>query len=88
MLNFVFQLVSFFKINRVSHLNKNIVFYIHNYNLINFIKFLKLNEFLRFDLLVDICAVDLLTNKNRFEVIYSLLSLTYNKRIKIKMYLL
>jgi NADH/F420H2 dehydrogenase subunit C len=50
------------------------------------LKFLKLNEFCRFDLLVDICAVDYPEKKNRFEINYILLSITYNQRMVIKTY--
>ena len=35
----------------------------------------------------DMCAVDYPTKTYRFEIIYTLLSLVYNSRIKIKTYL-
>jgi len=37
--------------------------------------------------LIDITAIDFLNNYNRFELVYSLLSIRYNLRIFIKIYL-
>ena len=51
-----------------------------------FIFFLKFNENSKFDILIDICAADFPQKKNRFEVIYNLLSLSYGQRFKIKTY--
>lgn len=49
--------------------------------------FLKNNSLTQFKILVDIVSVDFLNNHNRFEVIYSLLSIKYNSRIFIKIHL-
>lgn len=38
----------------------------------------------RFKLLVDICGVDYPERDERFEVVYNLLSLTHNQRIRVK----
>jgi len=51
-----------------------------------FIFFLRYNENSRFNILIDICAADFPEKKNRFELIYSLLSSNYNQRFKIKTY--
>lgn len=48
--------------------------------------FLKLNTFTQYKILSSICAVDYFFNKFRFEICYDLLSITYNNRIKIKIY--
>merc|ERR1712226_499298 len=40
----------------------------------------------QFTNLVDIAGVDMPTRKNRFEVVYNLLSLRYNARIRVKTY--
>lgn len=45
---------------------------------------LKKHNNLKFLQLVDICGVDYINKKNRFEVIYNFLSLKYNIRLKIK----
>merc|ERR1712224_629886 len=52
----------------------------------NFI-FLKNSKFMQFKTLIDITAIDFLNNYNRFEIVYSLLSVRYNLRIFIKIYL-
>ena len=49
--------------------------------------FLKNSKFLQFKTLIDITAIDFLNNHNRFELVYSLLSIRYNLRIFIKVYL-
>ncbi len=47
-------------------------------------QFLRSDERLRFDVLVDITAVDYLGRAPRFEVVYLLLSLEKNRRLRIK----
>ena len=47
------------------------------------LRFLKHNTNSQYKILIDICAVDFPYKKNRFEIIYNLLSLTYNSRITI-----
>jgi NADH dehydrogenase (ubiquinone) Fe-S protein 3 len=49
--------------------------------------FLKNSKFTQFKTLIDIVGIDFLNNYNRFELIYSLLSVRYNLRIFIKVYL-
>jgi NADH-quinone oxidoreductase subunit C len=46
--------------------------------------FLKSDPRTLFDMLVDITAVDYLGREPRFEVIYHLLSLSFNQRIRVK----
>lgn len=46
--------------------------------------FLKNDPRLRFNLLVDITAVDYLGRKPRFDVVYHLLSLSFKNRLRIK----
>ena len=50
------------------------------------IHFLKDNHSSQFTSLIDICAVDVPTRQYRFEVVYHLLSLRYNSRIRVKTY--
>ena len=38
----------------------------------------------RFKLLVDVCGVDYPENEQRFEIVYNLLSLTHNSRVRVK----
>lgn len=64
--------------------NTEISIYTTASKLKNLILLLKKHNNLQFAQLVDICGVDYITKKKRFEVIYNLLSLKYNFRIKIK----
>ena len=52
--------------------------------LVRVMEFLKDDGRLRFDLLVDITAVDYLGRMPRFDVIYHLVSLPFNQRLRIK----
>jgi NADH dehydrogenase (ubiquinone) Fe-S protein 3 len=47
-------------------------------------KFLKKHTNTQYKTIVDITAVDNPDQKKRFEIIYNLLSTTYNNRIRIK----
>jgi NADH dehydrogenase (ubiquinone) Fe-S protein 3 len=46
--------------------------------------FLKNHTNSQFKLLSDICAVDYINKKKRFEIIYNLLSVRFNNRLKVK----
>ncbi len=50
-------------------------------------EFLKNDSRLLFDVLVDVTAVDYLGREPRFEVVYHLLSLPFNRRLRIKVQL-
>jgi len=50
------------------------------------VSFLKNHHNAQFASLVDMAGVDMPTRKNRFEVVYIMLSLRYNSRIRIKTY--
>ena len=53
-------------------------------NLIEIINFIKNDKYCYFSQLIDITAVDYINNKERFELIYILLSHQFNTRIIIK----
>jgi len=53
-------------------------------NLYNIIYFLKNHHNTNFKILTEICGVDYPSREKRFEVVYCLLSLTYNRRIRVK----
>ena len=55
--------------------------------LIKIVKILKENEQLKFNQLIDLTAVDYPNKKNRFEMIYILLSVDFNFRIIIKFFI-
>jgi NADH-quinone oxidoreductase subunit C len=48
------------------------------------IDFLKNDPRLRFDVLIDITAIDYQERKPRFDVVYHLLSLPFNRRLRLK----
>ncbi len=53
-------------------------------SLLRIMEFLKSDARLSFNVLVDITAVDYLGREPRFEVVYHLLSLSFNNRLRIK----
>ena len=56
----------------------------HPQNLISILRFLRDNRKCAFGILVDICGVDYPERTSRFEVVYHLLSLTQNHRLRVK----
>lgn len=48
------------------------------------LSYLRDSETLQFSQLMDVCGVDYLGRTPRFDVVYNLLSLVYNKRIRLK----
>lgn len=46
--------------------------------------FLKYHTLTQYKVLIDLCGVDYPTKTSRFEVVYNLLSISYNSRIRIK----
>ena len=60
---------------------------INKKNILNTVHILRDNKDLLFNQLIDITAVDYPSKDYRFELIYIFLSMTYNKRILIKIYL-
>uniref|UniRef100_C1C1X1 NADH dehydrogenase [ubiquinone] iron-sulfur protein 3, mitochondrial n=1 Tax=Caligus clemensi TaxID=344056 RepID=C1C1X1_CALCM len=59
---------------------------IHPDGVIPVISFLKDHHNAQFTNLVDLCGLDVPTRKNRFEIIYNLLSLRFNSRVRVKTY--
>ena len=49
-----------------------------------FMRFLKESRDLQYSTLIDICGVDYPNRADRFDVVYHLLSMTKNKRIRVK----
>ena len=76
-----------------DNFNQNINYYnndkylglnVNKSELCSIIKFLKDNEHLLFDQLIDITAIDYPSRELRFDIIYILISLTLNQRIILK----
>ncbi len=65
--------------------NKNeVTFYVYPEFLIPFLFFLRDHIYTQYKVLIDITAVDYPSRTLRFEVVYNLLSVEYNARIRIK----
>lgn len=64
--------------------NDDIVLYVAPNNIFEILEFLKNDEKCAFQQLIDICAVDYPNKEARFEIIYSILSLELNQRLRIK----
>lgn len=65
--------------------NDNLIIYVSEENLIEFLQFLKKDKNLSFKVLLDVFGADMLGIRSpRFEIIYNLLSLKLNNRITVK----
>lgn len=71
-------------IDKISINNNELVLHCIPKNLINLLFFLKNYSNSQYNQLMDITSVDFPNKKNRFEVVYILLSTIHNSRIKVK----
>ena len=53
-------------------------------NLVKVMRFLRSDSNCRFEMLIDICGVDYPDRDQRFDVVYNLLSLKHNYRVRVK----
>jgi NADH-quinone oxidoreductase subunit C len=61
-----------------------VTFVINKKKILNVSTFLKNNEELKFIFLLDVCGVDMYTEKDRFEVVYNLWSDLLKNRIRLR----
>ena len=54
-------------------------------SIVSFLEFLKDDSQCRFETLVDLCGADYPTDPERFEIVYHLLSMRLNQRIRVKL---
>jgi NADH/F420H2 dehydrogenase subunit C len=78
------SLVLYKSILFISFLNNEISCVVPVGKLKQVLRFVKLHTNAQFNYLSDICGVDYLRKKNRFEVVYNLLSISFNQRIRIR----
>jgi NADH/F420H2 dehydrogenase subunit C len=78
------NLVKIFPIKKIQLFKNEIVILIENYLLIHFLVFLKYHTLYQYNTLISISGVDYKKKKKRFELVYELLSIRYNSRIRIK----
>tara|TARA_B100000989_G_scaffold261404_1_gene212432 strand:- start:223 stop:816 length:594 start_codon:yes stop_codon:yes gene_type:complete len=71
------------KINSSRIIHDQLEIQINKESLLDVIIFLKKNDFTKFRQLIDITAVDYISNENRFKMIYLFLSHEFNLRINI-----
>lgn len=60
------------------------VFYVYPQSIVPFLEYLKNHTNAQYKVLVDVTAVDYPSRELRFEVVYNLLSIQYNSRIRVK----
>jgi NADH dehydrogenase (ubiquinone) Fe-S protein 3 len=73
-------------IQRVSLYKDELTLHVPPSSVVPVIHFLKDHTTTQFKQLMDVCGVDYPTRENRFEVVYHLLSLRYNTRVRVKTY--
>jgi len=84
--NSVFKYSGLFPFVSYQYLQGEGVFIVLNKHLLFVLTFLKLHIGFQYTLLSCVSGVDILNSKYRFAVVYDLLSLTYNSRIRVKVF--
>tara|TARA_B110000263_G_C15289928_1_gene502705 strand:- start:272 stop:898 length:627 start_codon:yes stop_codon:yes gene_type:complete len=70
---------------RVEDICSELIVVVHPEKIPDVLMFLRNDGNCQFKVLIDICGVDYPQRKPRFEVVYNLLSLTQNQRVRIKL---
>lgn len=78
-------LPKYLQIARLTH-QKEVELCIAPSGIVPVINFLKCHHRTQFTNIVDIAGVDVPARKNRFEIVYNLLSINHNARIRVKTY--
>lgn len=71
-------------IKKIYILKSEVIVYVYYKHIFQLIFFLKNHTYTRYNSLSDLCAVDFPNRLWRFEVVYNLLSIDFNSRIRIK----
>jgi NADH:ubiquinone oxidoreductase subunit C len=74
-------------IKTIEILNNEIILIVSSNNLLKLLNFLQKNVNFQVCQLIDLTAIDLMVSTERFVLVYQLLSLRYNYRITIKVFL-
>jgi NADH dehydrogenase (ubiquinone) Fe-S protein 3 len=80
-------LINLLPIYKILVSKKELVLVIPSSRILEILTFLKYHTNCQFKVLIDICAVDFPERQLRFEVIYHLLSIRFNTRIRVKTYI-
>jgi NADH dehydrogenase (ubiquinone) Fe-S protein 3 len=71
-------------IHRYQFSKQENTLYVNSEFVYPFLCFLKYHSNTRFRLLIDVCGVDYPSRQQRFEIVYNLLSIQYNSRIRVQ----
>ena len=71
-------------LEEIQVIRDEIICIVPSWALLPFLTFLKNHTNTQFKMLIDITAVDYPSRSSRFEVVYQLLSIHYNARIRVK----
>lgn len=71
-------------VNSLDIKNEELVIFARRAEIHNIISFLKDDPYCKFSTLIDLCGVDYPGRERRFEVVYHLLSMSHNTRVRIK----
>ena len=71
-------------LEEIQVIREEIICIVPSWALLPFLTFLKNHTNTQFKMLIDITAVDYPSRSSRFEVVYQLLSIHYNARIRVK----
>jgi NADH-quinone oxidoreductase subunit C len=83
-INHIRMLNKIFPIKKIQIFKNEIAIFIENTLVLNFLILLKYHIFCQYKVLTSISGVDFIKKQNRFEIVYELLSIRYNNRIRIK----
>jgi len=75
-----------FPVKKIQIYNYETAIVVHASDLLNILIFLKNNILYQFKLLTCISGVDYPMNKYRFKIVYELLSIRYNSRLRVKIF--
>lgn len=73
----------FYFIHQIKLINMELIIQLISWNIYPVLTFLKKNSSSQFNILIDIIVYDVPQNKERFIIVYNLLSIHFNKRIFI-----
>jgi NADH-quinone oxidoreductase subunit C len=64
--------------------NRELNILVRREGIVRTLKYLRIDSNCLFEMLVDVCGVDYPDREERFEVVYNLLSLRHNQRVRVK----
>ena len=79
------MIVKTFPIKRIQIFKEEIVIYIDSSFILYFLVFLKYHTLCQYKILISLSGIDYIKKQNRFELVYDLLSVKFNSRIRIKL---